>query len=137
VVDSTLTVEAQDVELDKLPGVDTSAVADFRKQNSETHSLGYLAAGGLGFRIVLVSRQNLDSFLHNGPEAYWQEFYRRYPGSNGSISFSSIGYTADGNTAVLVVDQGCGTLCGALSNIVVKRERGRWHVSLVQVKVMS
>jgi hypothetical protein len=137
VIDSTFTVQSQDLELDKLPGVDTASISDFQRRNSESHSLRYLSSPDLSVPIVLVTRQTLQSFLHNGPEPYWSEFYRRYPGSNGSISFSSIGYNADGNIAVLAVDRACGTLCGALSDIVVKRERGGWHVALIQIKIMS
>ena len=137
VIDHTLTVQLQDLELDKLPGVDSAAISDFQKRNSESHSLRYLSSPDLSVPIVLVSRQTLQSFPHNGPEPYWSEFYRRYPGSNGSISFSSIGYSADGNVALLVVEQGCGSLCGALSNVVVECERGRWRVAVIQIKVMS
>jgi hypothetical protein len=137
VIDSTLTVQSQDLELDKLSEVDSTAISDFQKQNSESRSLRYLASLDFSVPIVLVSRRTLQSFLHNGPEPYWSEFYRRYPGSNGSISFSSIGYTVDGNVAVLVVEHGCGSLCGTLSNVVVKRERGRWRVAVIQIKVIS
>ena len=137
VIDSTVTVQSQDLELDKLPGVDSAAISDFQKRNSESRSLRYLSLPDLSVPIVLVSRQTLQSFLHNGPEPYWSEFYRRYPGSNGEISFSSIGYSADGNVALLVLDQGCGSLCGALSNVVVRRERGRWRVAVIQIKVIS
>ena len=137
VIDSTLTVQAHDLELDKLPEVDKAAISNFQERNHESHSLKYLSAADLSVPVVLVSGQTLQSFLQNGPEPYWEEFYRRYPGSNGSISFSSIGYNTDGSLAVLVVDQGCGSLCGALSNVVVKRALGRWHVTLIQIKVMS
>ena len=137
VIDSTLTVQSQDLELDKLPGVDSTAIADFQKRNSESQSLRYLSSPDRSVPIVLVSRHTLQSFLHSGPEPYWSEFYRRYPGSNGSISFSSIGYSADGNVALLVVEQGCGSLCGTLSNVVVKRDRGRWRVAVIQITVIS
>jgi hypothetical protein len=137
VIDSTFTVQAQDLELEKVPEVDKSAISDFQERNNESHSLRYLSSLDLSVPVVLVSRHTLESFLHNGPEPYWEEFYRRYPGSKGSISFSSIGYSTDGNLAVLVVDQGCGSLCGALSNVVVKRALGRWRVTLFQIKVMS
>ncbi len=137
VTDSTLTVLSQDLELAKLRGVDNAAISDFHKRNRESHSIKYLSSPDLSVPIVLVSRQTLQSFLHNGPEPYWSEFYRRYPGSNGSISFSSIGYSADGNVALLVVEQSCGSLCGALSSVVVKRERGRWRVGVIQLKEMS
>jgi hypothetical protein len=132
VVDSTFTVQAQDLEIEKVPEVDKAALSDFQERNKESRSVRYLSVP-----VVLVSRHTLESFLHNGPEPYWEEFYRRYPGSNGSISFSSIGYSADGNLAILVVDQGCGSLCGALSNVVVKRALGRWRVTLIQIKIVS
>ena len=137
VIDSTLTVQAQDLELDKSPGIDSATISDFQTRNSESRSLSYLLSPDLSIPVVLVSRQTLQSFLHNGPEPYWSEFYRRYPGSNGSISFSSIGYSANGDVALLVVEQGCGSLCGALSNVVVRRERGRWRVAVIQIKVIS
>jgi hypothetical protein len=137
VIDSTLTVQSQDLDLDKLPGADSTAIADFQKRNSESRSLRYLTSPALSVHIVLVGRQTLQSFLHNGPEPYWREFYRRYRGSNGSIAFSSIGYSVDGNLAVLAVEHSCGSLCGTLSNFVVKRERGRWRVAVIQVKVES
>ena len=137
VIDSTFTVQPQDLEWDKLPGVDSVAISDLEKRNSESYSLESLSSRDLSIPIVLVSRQTLDSFLHNGPEPYWREFYRRYPGSNGSISFSSIGYSADGNVALLVVDQSCATFCGALSNVVVKRKRGGWRVAVIQIRIVS
>jgi hypothetical protein len=137
VIDSTFTVQAQDLEIEKVPEVDKAAIFDFQDRNNESRSVRYLSSLDLSVPVVLVSRHTLESFLHNGPEPYWEEFYRRYPGSNGSISFSSIGYSADGNLAILVVDQGCGSLCGALSNVVVKRGLGRWRVTLIQIKVMS
>ena len=137
VIDSTLTGHAQDFELDKMPGVDSTTIIDFEKRNTESRSLRYLSSEDISVPLVLVTRQKLNSFLHNGPEAYWGEFYRRYPGSHGSIAFSSISYSADGNVAVLIVDQGCGTLCGSLSNVVAKREGGRWRVIAFQIKIMS
>ncbi len=137
VIDSTFTAQAQDLDIQKVPEVDKAALSDFQERNNESRSVRYLSSLDLSVPVVLVSRHTLESFLHNGPESYWKEFYRRYPGSNGSISFSSIGYSADGNLAILVVDQGCGSLCGALSNVVVKRALGRWRVSLIQIKIVS
>ena len=137
VIASTFTVQSPDLELDKMPGVDSAAVSDFDKRNSESHSLRYLSLPDLSLPIVLVSRHVLQSFLHNGPEPYWREFYRRYPGSSGSISFSSIGYSADGKLALLVLDEACGSLCDTVSNVVVKREHGHWRVVVIRIKEMS
>jgi hypothetical protein len=136
-MDSTFTARWDDDAVSSLPGVDSGIVADFQKQNRESHSLKYLSATDLSVPVVLVSRRTLQSFLTNGPEPYWSEFYRRYPGSGGSIGFSSIGYNADGDVALLEVDQGRATMAGATSIVVVKRERGRWRVVVMQVTVVS
>lgn len=137
VVDSTFTIRSEDLDLEKSPGVDSAAISDFQRRNRESRSLTYLSSLDLSVPIVLINRDALKSFLVNGPEAYWNEFYRKYPGSEGSFAFSSIGYSADGNTAVLAVERGCGSLCGALSSVVVKRERGRWRVALIRILIMS
>jgi len=138
VVDSTFTVQSQDIdEFYKLPRVDSAAVDDFRSRNDESHSLRYLSSPDPSLPIVLVSRQTLQSFLHNGPEPYWTEFYRRYPGSKGSTSFSTVGYAADGNAALLVTEQSCGSFCETLSNVVVKRDRGRWRVAFIRITEMA
>jgi hypothetical protein len=120
-----------------MPGVDSASIVDFGNRNSQSRSLRYLSSQESSVPIVLVTRESLEALLSNDPEAYWKEFYRRYPGSQGSIAFSSIGYGADGNVAVLVVEDGCGSFCGALSNVVVKREGGRWRVTAIQIKIMS
>ena len=137
ITDSTFTEDGELTELQNVPGVDSAIIADFRKRNAESHSLAYLSSASFRIPIVLVGRDNLHSFLRNGPEAYWSEFYRRYPGSYGNIAFSSIGYSANSDFAVLLMQRDCGTLCGALSNVVVKRESNRWLVALIQVKIMS
>ena len=137
VVDSTFTVQAHDLEIEKVPEVDKATLSSFQERNKESRSVRYLSTLNLPVAVVVVSRGTLDSFLHNGPDAYWEEFYRRYPGSNGSFLFSSIGYSADGNLAILVLEHGCGGLCGEISNVVVKRELGRWRVTLIQIKIVS
>ena len=137
IVDSTFTIRSEDLDLEKGPSVDSAAISDFQQRNRESHSLTYLSSPGLSAPVVLINRNALKSFLKNGPEAYWTEFYRRYPGSDGNFSFSSIGYSADGNTALLAVDRACGSLCAALSSVVVKRERGRWRVAVIRILIMA
>jgi hypothetical protein len=137
VTDSTFTSGGFSFEGSRLPGVDSAVLADFQSRNAESRSLRYLPSLGLSIPVVLISRDYLKSFLKSGPEEYWSEFYRRHPGSAGSIGFTSIGYSRDGNVALLEVDQSCGSVCGELSAVVVKRERGRWRVTFIQVTVVS
>jgi hypothetical protein len=138
ILDSTSTLRRENLvpgvfrDLYRLPEVDSAAVHDFEARNLEAHSLKYLPDLRLGFPIVLVNRASLRSLPRGDPDKYWSQFYQKYPGASGSISFSAIGYGANGNVALLMVDQGCGSLCGAGYNVVVKREGSRWRVVAVQ-----
>ncbi len=138
ILDSTSTLRRENLVPDvfrglyQLAGVDSAAIDDFATRNLAAHSLKYLPTLGLTFPIVLVPRESLRTLPREDPDKYWDAFYKRYPGSSGSISFSAIGYGANGNTALLMVDQGCGSLCGAGHNVVVKREGGRWRIITFQ-----
>ena len=138
ILDSTSTLRRENLVpgvfrvLHQLPGVDSAAIEDFETRNLEPHSLKYLPTLGLNFPIVLVTRESLRTLPREDPDTYWDAFYKRYPGSSGSISFSAIGYGANGSIALLMVDQGCGSLCGAGHNVVVKREGGRWRLITIQ-----
>ncbi|HJQ11982.1 MAG TPA: hypothetical protein VJ840_13215 [Gemmatimonadaceae bacterium] len=78
--------------------------------------------------VLLLNRGALSGLPREDPDKYWDEFYRRFPGTQGLTSLSAIGYSGDGNRAVLMVDTGCGGLCGMGFIVVVNRERGQWHV---------
>jgi hypothetical protein len=60
---------------------------------------------------------------------YWEEFYALYRGSTGHISLSSIGYNKDRSVAMLVIDRGCGSLCGSGDVVTLKRVGARWRVT--------
>ena len=125
----------------QLPGVDTAAVRDFEAQSRVTHSLESLARLALRIPIKLVSVETLKSLLsqppdssiqHLDPDMYWKRFYKQYPGSLGQISLSAIGYNAKGDWAILMVDQGCGSLCGNGYMVSVRRTGGEWRIANIQ-----
>ena len=115
----------------RLPGVDSTAVRDFEARNRRALSLKALGQFELSVHIVLVNDQTL-SDLPQDAAKYWGEFYRRYPGSSGHIAFSAIGYSADGSLAVLMIDRGCGMLCGNGYIVSVRRSGGRWRIANIQ-----
>jgi hypothetical protein len=41
VIDSTFTVQAQDLEIEKVPEVDKAAIFDFQERNNESRSVMY------------------------------------------------------------------------------------------------
>jgi hypothetical protein len=127
-----LTLVAFVSDLYRLPQVDSAAVRDFVRRNREPHSLRYLSTLGLRLPVVLINADSLKGLSGSNPDKFWSGFYNKYPGARGTISLHSIGYGAKGTIAVLIVDQGCGSLCGGGYNIVVKREGGRWRVLAIQ-----
>ena len=116
----------------RLPGVDSTAVRDFEARNRSALSLNALKQFKLAVPIVFVSSETLKTLPQTDADKYWEEFYRRYPGSSGHIAFSAIGYSADGSLAVLMIDRGCGGLCGHGYIVSVRRSGGKWRVASIQ-----
>jgi hypothetical protein len=113
-------------------GVDSTAARDLAFKSYEPQSLQAVTRLRLRMPVLLLGRSSLASLPREDPDKYWSEFYRRFPGTNGLISVSGIGYSADGNLGVLMVDMGCGGLCGSGYIVVVRREHGEWHIAHIQ-----
>ena len=116
----------------QVPGVDSAAARDFAGRSYQAHSLKGISKLRLRMPVLLLDPNALISLPRQEPYRYWKEFYERFPGTSGLISLSAIGYNADGNLGVLMVDVGCGGLCGNGYIVVVKRENGRWHPATIQ-----
>ena len=116
----------------KVQQVDSTAARDLAARSYEPHSLKRIAGLRLRMPVLLLGHSSLDSLPRPDPDKYWTEFYRRFPNTNGLISLSPIGYSASGNLGVLMVDVGCGGLCGNGYIVVVKRERDKWHIAHIE-----
>jgi hypothetical protein len=62
------------------------------------------------------------------PRGYWKSFYQEYPGTTGLIEMSRAGLSRDGHTALLLVEYGCGPLCGGTLYVLLEQRDGKWHV---------
>ena len=62
------------------------------------------------------------------PRAYWAEFYRRFPGSPGYIEVSRVGFSRDQRTALVLVEYGCGGLCGGTLYVLLQRSATGWRI---------
>lgn len=120
------------VDFSRLPGLDTSAVRDFALRSRESQTLKELPRLGLRIPIVLVNRQMISSLPRQDPDQYWSQFYQRYPGSSGIIELYPIGYSTNGDLAVTMVDQGCGSLCGNGYVVAFRRMAGGWRIVAMQ-----
>ena len=73
-------------------------------------------------RAALRSAQN--------PTAYWRRFDARFPRSSGLIAVSRVGFSADGEHALMLVDYGCGGLCGGTVYYLLTRQGSTWRTVL-------
>jgi hypothetical protein len=139
IVDSTSTYRldgygAEVVDaLYRVPGIDSTAIRDYKTRNLQPHSLKYLSTLGLRqLPVVLATSASLRVVPGEGPEKYWSRFYQRYPHSEGSIILSAVGYNVTGDAAILMVENNCGSLCGSGSIVIVRREGGPWHLIAIR-----
>jgi hypothetical protein len=116
----------------KLPEVDSAMALDLAARSYERRSLKGLTTVRLRMPLLLLDRRALASLPREDPDKYWREYYQRFPGVSGIIELSAIGYSADGSAGVLMVDTGCGSLCGNGYIVVVKRDRGLWRLARIQ-----
>jgi hypothetical protein len=136
ILDSALAIGVESLaglaDFHKLPEVDSGVIRDFALRNGRPHSLNALKALSAKLTITLVEGKVLRSLPHGDPEKYWEEFYKLYPRSTGHISLSSIGYDRYRSVAMLVVERGCGSLCGSGDIVTLKRVGAKWHVTGIQ-----
>ncbi len=98
---------------------------DFGRKRGERVPVWQLRAS---VPVTFVSRQMLDSMGGVGPREYWNEFYRRFPGSFGRIALSRVGFSSDRNHALVLADYGCGGLCGGTRYYLLERAAGSWRI---------
>ncbi|HJQ55199.1 MAG TPA: hypothetical protein VJ825_15275 [Gemmatimonadaceae bacterium] len=113
----------------KAPGVDSAIARDVVARSYTAHSLTGIAGAHLPMPVLLVDSASIASLPRADIRRFWSEFYTRFPRTNGLIRVSAIGYSADHNRAALMVDVGCGGLCGNGYIVVVNRAQGRWRIA--------
>jgi hypothetical protein len=67
----------------------------------------------------------------------WSAYYKQFPGSQGILTFSRVGFSADGRQALFYVSNRCGGLCGGGSYVVMENINGRWMIGKEIVKWVS
>jgi hypothetical protein len=79
---------------------------------------------------VLISRNQLSSILSKGKDLNtgWEEFYRIYPGTQGFISFSRVGFDAQMTQALVYVGNPRGALNGVGYYLFLTQNNGLWIV---------
>ncbi|HEU0180378.1 MAG TPA: hypothetical protein VFV58_39580 [Blastocatellia bacterium] len=77
-------------------------------------------------QYVLLNMQNFVSMFEKRELDGWNEFYKKYPGSSGYITFSRVGFNSDETKALIYRQTNCGGLCGYGGYILLSKDNGAW-----------
>lgn len=58
----------------------------------------------------------------------WENFWKRYPGSSGLLSFTGIGWSDDQREAIFAVRMSCGERCGYRDLVVMRWLARKWRI---------
>jgi hypothetical protein len=120
-------------DMGHMPVVDSSTLSNFNVVNASRNPMRRIEIDSVEIRMVDDSMiDNIPSASINpqtgrsNPDLYWQEFRRRFPEAKGILSVTGIGYSKDGNEALVAVNYGCGGLCGIGRFVTLKRIDRKW-----------
>jgi hypothetical protein len=106
--------------------IDSTGFVDFNAKNEKVYNLGNNFH--VDTRLVtLISADEIQDLF--GSSDGWDQYYKRYPGSGGTISFSRIGYNTDQTEALVETGQASGSLSGYGMLIYLKKENNSWKIT--------
>jgi len=107
------------------PDLQPATVDAYRAANAQQASLRPVLQSMTDYE--LVDSEQLDSmFKRNG--GGWPAYYKQHPASQGILTFSRVGFSADGTQAFLYLSNRCGDLCGGGFYVVMEKRSGRWAI---------
>ena len=80
----------------------------------------------LPLQYQLVSAEKIGSILRDISD--WPEYYRQYPGAQGHMRLSRVGFSPDGKQALFYSSNWCGGLCASGSYVVMEKHGSAWKM---------
>ncbi len=74
----------------------------------------------------LVDMKGIDAIFEN--KGWWTDYYKKYPGSQGFLVLSRIGFSADRSQALFYASNSCGGKCGTGTYIVMQTAGRGWRL---------
>jgi hypothetical protein len=110
-----------------MPTAQHETLDDYLKQQHAPRRL--MGLFKLPVKYVLVDGDELSGLAQPRERYdYWAEFYKHYPHSPGSISFSLVGFNRTHTQAFVYVSHGCGWLCGDGEYVLLEKRAGAWQI---------
>lgn len=109
----------------KDPALRQSALDSFRKVNTQQAFLRRSLCPSIDYELATSAQLDLIFCKHCG---FWPEYYKKFPGSQGLLTFSGVGFSADGSQAFFYFNNRCEGLCGAGEYVIMEKHDGRWVI---------
>jgi hypothetical protein len=101
-----------------------ATVSNFHQANKKQADLALRFHIGLPYQ--LVSAKQIGSILKDVSD--WPKYYTAYPGSQGHVALSRVGFSSDGKQALLYASNWCGGKCATGSYVVMEKHGSAWKV---------
>lgn len=106
------------------PTLTEEVVKDYRARNIAPAQLK--DSFDLKLKHVLIGKQKLQKIFKGA--GWWQEFYKRYPNSEGLVVLSRVGFNTSMNQVLVYIGHTCGGLCGTGHYVMLEKGAGGWRV---------
>lgn len=109
----------------EMPTLQRASLNSFRDVNA--HPASFQRSFHLPVAYELVDKTEIDAVLKQ--DGWWKDFYKKYPNSQGILSFSRVGFSPDGKQAIFYASNGCGGKCGTGTYVIMEKVDSGWKVA--------
>ena len=108
----------------EVPSLRVATISNFHRANEKQVQLA--RRFDLPLPYQLVSAEKILSIMKD--VGSWPEYYKQYPGAQGHMWLSRVGFSPDGKQSLFYVSNSCGGLCATLSYVVMERNGSAWKM---------
>jgi hypothetical protein len=109
----------------KLKRLNLKTIADFKGKSSLCRTI----EAKFSSSVKLISKQERRTiFSGKDRRKAWAAFNKKFPGSNGYVIVSNVGFNEDRTQALVDISNKCGDKCGAEQFVLLTKSNGSWSV---------
>jgi hypothetical protein len=106
------------------PSLRAATISNFHQANAEHPQL--LPHFDLPLQYQLLSAGQIGSILKD--VSSWIDYYKQYPGAQGYLALSRVGFSSDEKQALFYASNRCGGKCATGSYVVMEKSGSTWKV---------
>lgn len=117
----------------EVPSLRAATIRNFHRANEKQAQLAQHFDLPLPYQFV--SAEMIGSIVKDAGS--WPEYYKQYPGAQGYMLLSRVGFSPDGEQALFYVSNSCGGLCATNSYVVMEKQGATWRMLKEVVIIVS